>query len=693
MTEDENNENKDNRTDEQKEALNEMLSYFAADDSGEEEEPVVEFTDVSNNSEKSDNSDNSDNAENEPVSKPAENSEQKKFVPDDGNKSNISLEPGKSFEIDDSSPAKDSDDVENQNDDNNDDPFSTSNISPDTDSPMASGNDGDGNITQKDMDEFNDFLGAKIEAIAKEDATQNQQNFTTNSAAPENNANTGNAGNPGYNVPPSNDGNQNNQNMNQGGFENSNPAGGNNEEEAEDEGDFKANPKVSYADLTKTAPKMNKNLISTIIVVTILIGIVIVAFFPSLLQRKKNKDTQNSKNEVQNTVLEDFKGKRRQKGQKDTSSNSLINYDEIGESEGVTDSGTQSGNQNQTSNQESKNGEKQNQTPVSQPKVEKPQQNVYTGSGSGGGTTVEVPNTRFDSLQGKSISGIKGLTGTRSNYATDYNKTIEYNAQVAEENNSRYTSGALPSKEEYTSKLLSTAMGDTRSSYEKTNDQSGKSGFHTNGYDKAGDNNWLALNTLWEGSIFEVALSTAINTDLPGEVNGIVTRNVYSSQDGRYLLIPQNSKILGTYNSSITYGQNRIQVAWKKIIRPDGYEINLGNMNATDEQGAAGVKGFVNDHPMAYVKAIALMSVFSIANGEFSSQLENTDNTYVQNVLADSQEVVNTLGEKLIDRAMDVQPTLKKKAGKTIVNVYVNQTLEIPPYEEIPPVTETYKRR
>ena len=229
--------------------------------------------------------------------------------------------------------------------------------------------------------------------------------------------------------------------------------------------------------------------------------------------------------------------------------------------------------------------------------------------------------------------------------------------------------------------------------YAVQNDQSGKKSFYNEGRNSnaVGTGEWLNLNTLWQGTIFEAVLTSELNTDLPGEITARIAKNVYSSQDGRYLLIPQNSVVYGTYNSSISYSQNRVQVAWHTIIRPDGYKISLGNMNATDAKGASGLKGFVNDHPLAYLKAIALMSVVSIANAEFQNAMGSTQNEYVQNIVANTQEVTMELGQKLIDRAMNVQPTIKIKAG-TKINIVVNQNMSLPPCDDIP-VTQAYKRK
>lgn len=304
--------------------------------------------------------------------------------------------------------------------------------------------------------------------------------------------------------------------------------------------------------------------------------------------------------------------------------------------------------------------------------------------------TITIPDTRNDSLRGKSISGIKGLTSTQSTYSTDYYDTIQKNTTQPQLNNE------MPSREEFIQSALSQYasyanpnQGNT-SAYAMQNDQSGKLSFYNQNQGNAGQGQWLNLNTLWEGSIFEATLVSAMNTDLPGEIVARVSKNIYSSQDGRFLLIPQNSLLFGSYNSSISYAQSRAQVQWNTLIRPDGYKISLGGMNATDAQGASGIKGFVNDHPLAYLKAITLLSTVSIVNGEFVSTIGATDNEYVKSVLADTQKVTNQLGEKLIDRAMNVQPTIKIKEG-TKINIVVNQTLTLPPVAEIP-VTQNYIR-
>ena len=114
------------------------------------------------------------------------------------------------------------------------------------------------------------------------------------------------------------------------------------------------------------------------------------------------------------------------------------------------------------------------------------------------------------------------------------------------------------------------------------NSGGGKENFFNSSMGNAGSGTYLSKTSLWDGTIISGALITAINTDNPGVVMARVTENVYSSQDHSYLLIPEGSILMATYNSSVAYGQNTVQVAWNLLIRPDNYRVQLGNMNGVN---------------------------------------------------------------------------------------------------------------
>ena len=228
------------------------------------------------------------------------------------------------------------------------------------------------------------------------------------------------------------------------------------------------------------------------------------------------------------------------------------------------------------------------------------------------------------------------------------------------------------------------------SSYEKQNDQRGKEEFMNRAKGEGGKYQWNSEFSLWKGTVISAVLDTGINTDLPGVVKATVTTNVYSSNNGKYLLIPQGSQLIAEYNSSISYGQNRVQVAWNTLIRPDGLEINLGNLNGVDAYGASGYKGFRTEHPFEYAKAIGLIAIFSILDTKANNMIGNSTNQYAQNALSDAYKTTKTLTDKIVDRALDVQPTIKIPAGKEI-KLITNVTMDIPPLDPYP-VEQRYIR-
>ena len=90
---------------------------------------------------------------------------------------------------------------------------------------------------------------------------------------------------------------------------------------------------------------------------------------------------------------------------------------------------------------------------------------------------------------------------------------------------------------------------------------------------------------LQAGSVIPAALITGIRSDLPGLVTAQVTQNVYDSPTGRILLIPQGARLIGDYDADVAFGQNRVLLAWNRLILPDGRSVVLERQPAADTQG------------------------------------------------------------------------------------------------------------
>jgi type IV secretion system protein VirB10 len=325
-------------------------------------------------------------------------------------------------------------------------------------------------------------------------------------------------------------------------------------------------------------------------------------------------------------------------------------------------------------------------------------------SGTGDGSKASRwSDTLTDPLQGKVISGIKGLTPTQAAYQDGEDKKKNKGGDIKDADWERYPGGRYPAgRSDYASEAFSqygaaiaagnaASLSAGRTRYEKQNDQEGKKEFFEKGrFDEAGQGSWLPLNSVWMGTIFEALLLGDVNTDLPGETAAVVSKNIYSSQDGKYLLIPQGSRLLGSYNSSVSYAQSRVQVGWHTLIRPDGYEIKLGNMSGTDSKGAAGLKGWVNDHFGRKLLGLVMVSALSIGNTEMKNTLSSLDNEYITQLWNDDRSIIYRYADELINKTMNIQPTIIIKGG-TKINIVVNANLSLPPLKDYP-VTQSYKR-
>ena len=181
------------------------------------------------------------------------------------------------------------------------------------------------------------------------------------------------------------------------------------------------------------------------------------------------------------------------------------------------------------------------------------------------------------------------------------------------------------------------------------------------------------------GSVIPGALITAINTDLPGEVIAQVTENVYDSATGQYLLVPQGSRLLGKYQSLVSNGQNRALLVWRRLIFPNGNSIVLDGMPGTDQTGMAGLKDGVDYHLDKLATATALTTAIAYAGN--LARNPQTGNAYSSgDVVGDTvAQQANRVGERIIDRQLDLQPTITIRAGWPL-RVLVNKDIVLAPY-------------
>ena len=179
------------------------------------------------------------------------------------------------------------------------------------------------------------------------------------------------------------------------------------------------------------------------------------------------------------------------------------------------------------------------------------------------------------------------------------------------------------------------------------------------------------------GSVIPAALLTGIRSDLPGQVTGQVTENVYDSPTGRYLLIPQGSRLIGIYDSQVSFGQSRLLLVWTRLIFPDGHSIGLERQAGADPEGYAGLEDQVDYHWDRLFMAAALSTLLGVGS-ELGAG--NTDSDIVRALRRGSSDSLNQTGQQVVRRNLNVQPTLTIRPGFP-VRVIVNRDLVLAPYQ------------
>ena len=186
----------------------------------------------------------------------------------------------------------------------------------------------------------------------------------------------------------------------------------------------------------------------------------------------------------------------------------------------------------------------------------------------------------------------------------------------------------------------------------------------------------IAPYTLPAGTMIPAALISGINTDLPGNITASVTENVYDWQSANVCLIPQGSRLFGTYSSNVSFGQKRVQVTWQRLIYPDGSTISLEGMSGTDRRGYSGLKDKTHNHYGKMFVATVMTTAFTILPALVENRNGNGGNVYYGNSARDTAasqaaSAIGQMGNKFFDKSLNTNPTIQIRPGQRF-NVQVN---------------------
>lgn len=173
--------------------------------------------------------------------------------------------------------------------------------------------------------------------------------------------------------------------------------------------------------------------------------------------------------------------------------------------------------------------------------------------------------------------------------------------------------------------------------------------------------------SLLTGFVIPAVLISGINSELPGQIMAQVSQDIYDTPVGRWRLIPQGARLVGSYSSDVAYGQSRVLVAWQRIIFPDGKTMDIGAMPGADGIGQAGFKDQVNNHYLRIFGSALLMSAV-IAGATYSQRDAGGGGVFGRQNAGSilSQSLGQQLGQattRLMMKNLNIAPTLEIRPG------------------------------
>lgn len=267
--------------------------------------------------------------------------------------------------------------------------------------------------------------------------------------------------------------------------------------------------------------------------------------------------------------------------------------------------------------------------------------------------------------------GDQGSAGGDDEGLTDYQKRQGLRQLLADQQ----ASGVQPSTAERMELERLFSNGDTKPAQKDYASFDGK----------PGENRWSASNVidaptspfeLRAGFVIPGVMISGVNSELPGQIVAQVSQNVMDNARGQFMLIPQGSRLVGTYANSAAYGQSRVLIAWQRIVFPDGKALDIGSMPGSDSAGYAGFHDQVDNHYLRVFGSAILMSLIGAA-----AEVGQPQNTGFGGTTSVNQALSQSLGQQLsqtssqlIEKNLSISPTLKIRPGYRF-NVVVTKDL------------------
>jgi len=177
-----------------------------------------------------------------------------------------------------------------------------------------------------------------------------------------------------------------------------------------------------------------------------------------------------------------------------------------------------------------------------------------------------------------------------------------------------------------------------------------------------------------QGATIPAVLETALNSDLPGYTRAIVSRDIRGF-DGKAVLIPRGSRLIGQYKNAMSVGQARVFIIWTRVIRPDGVSIQIGSPGG-DSLGRGGMTGDVNSNFFARFGGSVLLSLLNIAG----AAVAGTPSTQIS--IGSPQAAIGAAAG-VTAQDSQIPPTINVPQGSPI-NIFVARDLDFSAVKSLP---------
>ena len=177
---------------------------------------------------------------------------------------------------------------------------------------------------------------------------------------------------------------------------------------------------------------------------------------------------------------------------------------------------------------------------------------------------------------------------------------------------------------------------------------------------------------IYEGAFLEAVLVTQLSGEFPGPVLANVSVPFYSA-DRQRVLIPRGARVVGTVGAVSGADQERLAVAFHRIIWPDGRTVSL-EFNGLNQIGESALKDAVDRHYFSMFAAAGAVGVLSGLTAIGSNPYAGGR----QGFQAGASQGLGESAVQILERFLNRLPTITIRAGHRL-RIWFTGDVLVPP--------------